>query len=684
MRPPAAPSRPAVQELFGDTRSDDFAWLRNRDDPAVIEHLEAENAYCDAALAHLDDAREELFTELRSHVVEDDTTAPVPDGEHEYYWRTITGREYRLFCRRPRGGGAEQILLDINELAAGGDYCNVGDAEVSPDQRLLAYTVDRSGAERYTLRVRELETGRDLDDAVADVYYTLAWSGARTVVYTRTDQQVRPWQVLAHTIGEPSSADRVLHQEDDARFFCDVERSRSGRFVVVSAHSKTSSEVRLLHCATGELSLVAARREQIEYQVEDWGDDLLIVTNDSARNFRLMRAPVGGTAADWTEVVPHREEVKLDSVDAFAGWCALYVRSGGLKRIEILRRGSVGLTRIDVPEEVSCLRRAANREWEARTLRCEYTSLLTPLTTLEIDIDSGARRVVKETMAPGWDPAVYVSERLWATASDGVEIPVSVVRPHATRLDGTAPLLLYGYGSYGISMEPAFRERTVPLLQRGVVYAIAHIRGGGEMGRAWYEAGKLERKTTTFDDFIACADRLAAAGYSSPQRTVIRGGSAGGLLIGAVLNRRPTVAAAAVAEVPFVDALNTMLDAELPLTVTEYEEWGDPNTEAGYRSLRAYSPYDNVTAAPYPAVLAIAGLNDPRVGYWEAAKWVQRLRRESTSGRPVLLHLEMGAGHAGPAGRYQLWREEAMILAFILDQLGVLSPAAPVSSPPSA
>jgi oligopeptidase B len=674
--PPLAERRPVVQEIHGDRRVDELAWLRDRRDPAVIAHLEAENAYTEEMTAHTAELRERLFSEIVARIQQTDTGAPVAHGPWLYYTRTEEGRQYPILCRRARQDTAapEQVILDQNALAQGHDYLRVGDAEVSPDHRLLAYTVDTDGSEQYTLRIRDLETGADRDDVVPRVYYSLAWaSDSATLFYTRPDQAMRPWQVWRHRVGGDAAADALMLQEDDERFFAGVQRTRSGALIVATLESKVTTEVHLLPAGAPEspFTVVEPRRQGHEYAVDHHGDWLYVTTNHEALNFRLVRAPLATPGmAHWEEVVPHREDVKLDGVDMFSRHMALYERAEGMRRISVRRLDSGATQVIPQPESVYVAMPGSNREWDTSMLRFEYTSLVTPRSWIDYDADSGARTVAKqEPVLGGYDPAQYLTERLWATAPDGVRVPISAVRRRDTPLDGSAPALLYGYGSYEISTEPSFASTRLSLLDRGFVYAIAHVRGGGEMGRRWYEDGKLARKRNTFTDFLACADHLVAAGWTAHDRLAIRGGSAGGLLIGAVLNLRPELAAVALAHVPFVDVVSTMLDESLPLTVTEYEEWGDPNQAEAYAEMRAYSPYDNLHAAPYPAVLATAGLNDPRVGYWEPAKWVARLRERTTSTRAVLLQTEMGAGHGGPSGRYEAWRKEAFALAFVLDNL---------------
>ncbi|HXA30405.1 MAG TPA: S9 family peptidase [Candidatus Angelobacter sp.] len=682
--PPVAERRPVVHQAHGDRRVDEYAWLRDREDPAVIAHLDLENAYTDTVTAPAAEVRQRIYEEIAGRVQQTDESALVPQGPWLYSTRTVEGMQYPMLTRRARNDpGAEvQVILDQNKLAEGHDYLRVGDVAVSPDQRLLAYTVDNDGSEQFTLRIRDLETGEDREDQVERVYYSLAWSAdGGTVFYTRPDEAMRPWQVWRHRAGTPQGADTLVYQEDDDRFFAEVSRTRSGALILVNLGSKVTSEVWLVDATRPEAPprVVAARQQGHEYQVDHHrdasGDTLFIVSNDDAVNFRLMAAPLATPGREhWREVISHREDVKLDGVDLFARHMVLYERAGGMRRISHGAVGSAQTRVVPQPEEVYVASPGSNREWDTDTLRFDYSSLVTPRSAIDHDMRTGTRTVVKEEpVLGGYDRGRYLTERLWATAPDGVRVPISVVRRGDVALDGTAPALLYGYGSYEISTEPSFSIPRLSLLDRGVVYAIAHVRGGGEMGRRWYDDGKLMHKRNTFTDFIAAADHLVSNGYTSHQRLAIRGGSAGGLLIGAVVNLRPDLARVALAHVPFVDVVTTMLDDSLPLTVTEYEEWGNPNEEEAYRYMLSYSPYDNVAPAEHPAVLATGGLNDPRVGFWEPAKWVARLRERTRSRRPILLQTEMGAGHGGPSGRYHAWRKEAYELAFMLGELGVTS-----------
>ena len=674
--PPVAAQRPVVHCIHGDERIDEYAWLRDRDDPAVRAHLEAENAWTNAVLEPTAELRERIYAEMVGRIQETDTGAPVPHGRWRYYARTVEGLQYAIHCRRPRDDdGAEQVLLDENALAAGHDYFHLGDAELSPDHRLLAYSVDTSGAEVHTLRFRDLGSDADLADVVERTYYSLAWStDASTIFYTRPDAAMRPYQVWRHRLGDPPDQDVLVFEEADERFFAGVARTRSGAFIVLSLASQVTTEVHLLpgDDPTGAFTVVEPRRQGIEYSVDHHDDDLYIVTNDDALNFRLMRAPVASPGrASWQEVIPHRDDVKLDDVDLFARHAVLYEKAGGLRRIRVMRLADAAVHDIAQSETVYTASPGPNVEWDTDTLRFTYSSLVTPTSAIDYGMESRERTVVKQQpVLGGYDPTAYVTGRLWATADDGTEVPISYVHRADVSLDGSAPCLLYGYGAYEISVDANFSSHRISLLDRGIVYAIAHVRGGGEMGRRWYEDGKLLRKCSSFTDFAACADHLVASGVTAHDRLAMRGGSAGGLLMGAVVNLRPDLAAAVVAHVPFVDCLTTMLDPTLPLTVIEYEEWGNPEDAEVYWYMRGYSPYDNVAAVAHPAVLVTAGLNDPRVGYWEPAKWVARLRNHTTGTRPILLKTELGAGHGGPSGRYDAWREEAMSLAFVVDRLG--------------
>ena len=686
--PPSAPRKPHPLITHGDERIDDWYWLREKDNPDVIAHLEAENEYTQAALAHLAPLREKLFEEIKSRVQETDASVPYRDGEWWYYGRQIEGCNYTVRCRKPYDPagpqspgspeeipGGEVVILDENIEAGDRDFFTVASTGVSPDGRLYAWAVDTEGNEHYTVQFRELTTGEDLADRISGTYYGLAWANDnRTVFYVTLDAAERPYRVWRHQLGTPTAEDVLVHEELDERFHLGLSRLRSGAFISITAHSKITSEVRLISTddPAAEPVVVAPRREGIEYSVDHGGESLWIVTNDRAVDFRLVRTPVSDPSPDnWEEVLPERAATRLLTVEAFASHLVIHERHEAVRRIQILDLPSRELHAIEQPEAVSTAMRGINAEFGSPLYRFTYTSMITPSSTFDYDVRSRTSTLVKQhPVLGGYDSADYRTERRWATAGDGTFIPVSLAWKAGTRFDGTAPCLLYGYGSYESSIDPSFNTLRLPWLDRGGIFAVAHVRGGGEMGRAWYENGKLERKTNTFSDFVACAEALIEQKVTVPQRLVARGGSAGGLLMGAVANLRPDLFRAIVAQVPFVDCLTTILDESLPLSVIEWDEWGNPNDPLIYDVMKAYSPYDNVTAHDYPRMLVTAGLNDPRVSYWEPAKWVAKLRTLKTDAEQILLKTQMGAGHSGPSGRYAYWEEEAFTLAFALDAVG--------------
>ncbi len=687
--PPVARRFPTTRQHHGDEVVDDYAWLRQRDDPEVIAYLEAENAYTEAAMAHTSELQEQLFEEIKGRIQETDLSVPVRKGEWWYYTRTEEARQYPIHCRKPAGSPAEtepteetaeQVMLDQNVEAGDAEFFAVGAFDTSPDARLLAWSSDTAGDETYTTRFRDLATGKDLADEIPGTYYGTAWGADNaTFFYVRPDQAMRPYQLWRHLLGTPVADDVLVHTEPDERFYLGVGTTKDERFVVLGMDSKVTSEVRVLDAEdpTGAFRVVEPRRQDVEYSLEHWRDRFFIVTNaDGAENFKLVSAPDGDPGrSNWTEEVAHRPDVKLSGFDVFAGHLVLFERAEGLRRIRVrpLGDGAGKEHVIDQPEAVSTASAGSNPEFDTSTLRYGYTSMVTPSSVFDYDMATRARTLRKQQpVLGGYDPDLYVTERLWATADDGTGVPISVVRRIDVLRDASAPALLYGYGSYEASMDPGFSSARLSLLDRGFVFAIAHVRGGGEMGRRWYTEGKLLAKRTTFTDFLACARYLVEQGWTSPSRLAIRGGSAGGLLMGAVVNMAPELFGAVVAEVPFVDALNTILDPSLPLTVMEWEEWGNPVESAEvYAYMKCYAPYENVEAKDYPPMLVTAGLNDPRVSYWEPAKWVARLRATKTDANRLLLKTEMGAGHMGPSGRYDAWRDEAFVYAFLLDTLGV-------------
>ncbi len=675
-RPPVAAQRPHLLEAHGDRRFDPYYWLRDKKSHEVIDYLKAENEYAGQVMAGVADLQDRLYHEIVGRVQETDSSAPVSYKGWWSYTRTVEGLDYEIYCRR-RGtmDAPEEVLLDANELAKGHDYFEVGYVERSPDENLLAYAVDLNGSELHELRFRDLGAHRDLGDVIRGVHYGAAWSAdSATFFYVKPDSAMRPYQVWRHRLGTSVDQDVLVLQEDDERFELNVELSKSERYIFVTSASQVTSECLFLRSdrPDGEPAMIEPRRAEIEYSVDHQEDRFLILTNDGAINFRLMAAPLTSPGrSSWTEVIPERPGVRLNSTDVHRRHVVLGQRSDGLQRLEVLNCATGQLHVVEQPDVAYTAFAGASPDYEAGVMRFFYTSLTAPWSAVDYDMETRARTIVKEQpVRGGYDRVDYTTERLWATSPDGVRVPISLVYRRDLHRE-QSPLLLYGYGAYEHSNDPMFDPARLSLLDRGFIFAIAHVRGGGEMGREWYEDGRLLHNRNTFDDFVACAEQLAAQRYTAPGRLAIRGRSAGGLLIGAVLNQRPDLFGCAVAQVPFVDALTTMLDDKLPLTVNEYDEWGDPRQPEFYRYIKGYSPYDNLRYAEYPAVLVTAGLNDPRVSYWEPAKWVARLRALNRGDRPIVLKTQMGAGHMGPSGRYKSWREEACVMAFVIDHLDV-------------
>ena len=684
-KPPAAARRPVTSTLHGIARSDDYAWLKDPDwqrvmrepealDAQIRAYLEAENDHTQAFLAPHEALREALCAEMRGRMKEDDSSVPAPDGAWAYYRRYVEGGEHPLYCRAPREDeAAEALLLDGNREAEGQAYFRIGDCEHSHDHRRLAYTLDLNGSERYRLFVRDIASGAVIDGPIEDSYGDVIWAAdGETVFYTVIDENHRPYQVRRHRVGSDPGADPVVYEESDPGFFLRIGEAESRRFVMISAQDHTTSEVRLIESAAPESAprLVAARERGIEYDVSVRGDRLYILTNaGDATDFKIMTAPLDAPARQaWHDWLPHEAGTYVRAQLLFAGHHVRLERVGGLPRIVITELETGDAHTIAFEEEAYDLSLLPGYEFETETLRFVYSSMTTPQQTFDYDMRTRARTLRKTQEVPsGHDPADYVTRRLTAESHDGARVPVSLLYRRTTPLDGSAPLLLYGYGSYGHAIPAAFSTNRLSLVDRGFVYAIAHIRGGSDCGYGWYLDGKLENKANTFADFIAAAEHLIAEGYTAKGRIAAHGGSAGGMLMGAVANLRPDLFAGIVAEVPFVDVLNTMCDTDLPLTPPEWPEWGNPIEDAdAYRRIAAYAPYENVTAQAYPAIFATAGLTDPRVTYWEPAKWVAKLRRLKADDRPLLLHTNMEAGHGGASGRFRRLVEVAMAYAFVL------------------
>ena len=675
--PPVAKVDAKVDTLFGRTMVDNYHWLRDRGNPEVIAYLEAENEYTDKLMKHTGAFQEKLYQEIVSRIKETDLSVPVKRDEYYYYSRTEEGKQYSIYCRKKGSLDApEEILLDVNQLAEGLEFTRLGIYEVSPNHRLLAFAVDTSGSERYTLRVKDLETGELFPDVIDSVATSFEWANDnKTFFYTVVDDTWRPFELYRHELGRPVNDDVLVLREDDEAFWLGVSKSKDMKYLFINLGSQTSSEVLFLDAdrPTGSFRMIQQREHEMEYAVSHHRDHFYIVTNDEARNFKLVRTPVTRPSKEnWQEVIPHRKDVKLDRIEAFRDYMALYERENGFRQIRIRDIASDQTHRIEFPEPVYTCWGEYNPDFNGGILRFTYMSLVTPRSVYDYDMKTRERELKKQKeVLGGYDPEQYQSERIYAVAPDSTLVPVSMVYRKGMIKDGCNPLYLYGYGAYGISMDPYFSSSRLSLLDRGFIYATAHIRGGGEMGRYWYDDGKLLHKKNTFTDFIAVAEYLIAEKYTSPDKLVCSGGSAGGLLIGAVVNMRPDLFKAVVAEVPFVDLMNTMLDEDIPLTVIEYEEWGNPNEKEYFDYMLSYSPYDNVAAGDYPDMLIRAGLNDTRVQYWEPAKWTAKLRAMKTDRNRLLLKTNMGAGHGGVSGRYSHLRELAFDYAFVLDVMGI-------------
>ncbi len=690
--PPQARRIASERTYHGDTFVDEYSWLGDKQDPETIAFLEAENAYTEATIAGQQELRETIFEEIRARTQETDLSVPARKGRWWYYARTVEGQQYAVHCRRPvrpddtgppvaadgQPLAGEEVLLDGNELAADAQFFSLGAFDVSPDGALLAYSTDFDGSERFTMRIKDLATGETAPDEIPDTFYGSAWSAdGSALFYLTVDDAWRPYRVWRHLIGTPTADDVIVFEEPDARFLVGVALTRSERYLCLTVVSRMTSEVWLLDAAdpTGQFRVVRPRQQGVEYSVEhqvtaDGGDRLLILHNEHAENFELSAASLPDPTT-WTPVMPHRADTRLLGVDAFADYLVVYLRRDGLTGLRIIRDDGTE-HEVSFGEPVYRVSPGANPEYAARQYRLGYASLATPDSVYDCEMATGEltlRRRRPVLPLPGgrdYDPGDYEQYREWATASDGTRVPISLICRNGTPRDGTAPLLLYGYGSYEISADPGFSIPRLSLLDRGFSYAIAHVRGGGEMGRRWYDDGKMLHKTNSFTDFVACAEHLVSQGWTTPSKLVARGGSAGGLLMGAVTNLAPQDFGAIVAQVPFVDPLTSILDPSLPLTVTEWEEWGDPLHEPDvYAYMKAYAPYENIASGRvYPPILAITSLNDTRVLYREPAKWIARLQA-TAGGGPFLLKTEMMAGHGGRSGRYDAWREEALVLAWI-------------------
>jgi oligopeptidase B len=686
---PVAPRRAHSFTTHGITVTDDYAWLKDQNwqevlrDPSVLDpdirrHLEAENAYTESLLGHTAPLQKKLVAEMRGRIKEDDSSVPSPDGPFAYFRRYREGGQHELFGRRPRDGGKETIVLDGDALAGDHAYFKFGGSRHSPDHRLVAWSADIKGSEYFSIRVREWESGRDLDDVVDETDGGMVWAtDCKNFFYVKLDDNHRPMQVWRHRLGTPQADDILVYEEQDAGWFTHIHESTSGRFCVIAGGDHETSEQRLIDLAAPDTPprLVAAREMGVQYALADRGDELLILTNaDDAIDFKIVTAPLAAPErANWRDLIPHRAGIYVIDHDLYSGHMVRLERANALPSIVIRDLASGEEHAIAFDETAYSLDAMGGYEFDTKNLRFSYSSMTTPSEVYDYDMAKRTRVLRKRQEIPsGHNAADYVTTRIMARAEDGAEVPISLLHRRDFKQDGRAPLLLYGYGSYGHAIPASFNASRLSLVDRGFVYAIAHIRGGTDKGWGWYLDGKREKKTNSFDDFSACARALIEANYSSARRIVGHGGSAGGMLMGAVANRAGDLFSGIVAEVPFVDVLNTMLDDSLPLTPPEWPEWGNPiESEKDFRTILSYSPYDNVAAKPYPAILAMAGLTDPRVTYWEPAKWIARLRATMTGGGPVMLRTNMGAGHGGASGRFNRLDEVAIVYAFALWAVGL-------------
>lgn len=674
--PPVAPIKPKVLENHGIQRVDNYYWLRERENPEVISYLNAENEYTKAMLADVKSLEDNLFEEIKSRIKQDDSSVPFADRGFIYYTRFEEGKQYPIYCRKQGSVDApEQIMLNVNELAEGKPFCSVSGLRVSPDNNRISFAVDFTGRRKYTLKFKDLASGKILSDEVDNVTGGSVWANDnKTVFYTRKDPvTLRAYLVLRHELGTPIDNDPVVFEEVDEEFSCGVSNSRSRDFIFIRSRQTLSTETRFLAADNpkGEFQIFAPRQKDHEYSVDHLGDQFFIRTNLKAKNFRLMTAGLDAhQIADWKEMIPHRDDVFLQGYSLFDDYTVLSERKNGLVQIRIIGKDSD----FYLPFEEAAYVASANPTPDPNTtkLRYSYTSLTTPNSVMEFDMKSKEKTLLKQQEVLGdFDSKNYKTERVWATARDGVKVPVSIVYHKDTKIDGTAPCLEYGYGSYGASMDPRFSSANLSLLDRGFVYAIAHIRGGQEMGRQWYEDGKLLKKMNTFNDFIDVGKFLIEQKYAAPNQLYCRGGSAGGLLIGAVINLAPELYRGAIADVPFVDVVTTMLDDSIPLTTFEYDEWGNPNEKEYFKYMLSYSPYDQVENVEYPHLLITTGLHDSQVQYFEPAKWIAKLRVMNQSNNLLLMKTNMKAGHGGASGRFDRFREVATRYAFLLKLAGI-------------
>ncbi|TXJ10844.1 MAG: S9 family peptidase [Afipia sp.] len=687
--PPVAPRRPHSFTHHGITVTDDYAWLKDENwqevlrDPSVLKpdiraYLEAENAYADTVLGHTEPLQKKLVAEMRGRIKEDDSSVPAPDGPFAYFHKYNEGGQHEQIGRQPRNGGEARFLIDGDELAKQTEYFKFGEARHSPDHKLEAWSADVRGSEYFTIRIRDWDTGKDSSDCVEETDGGIVWTAdSKSFFYVKLDDNHRPMQVYRHVLGTPQSSDTLVYEESDSGWFTHIHESASGRFCVIAGGDHETSEQHLIDLSAPDSKprLVAKREDGVQYSIADRGDQLFILTNaDEAIDFKIMTAPLAAPARkNWRDLIPHRPGTYIIDIELYSGHLVRIERSNALPSIVIRDLATLQEHAIAFDEAAYSLGTLGGYEFDTTNIRFSYSSMTTPSEVFDYDMVSRARTLRKRQEIPsGHNPADYVTTRIMATSHDGAQVPVSILHRKDLNRDGSAPLLLYGYGSYGTAMPASFSANRLSLVDRGFVYAIAHVRGGSDKGWGWYLDGKREKKTNTFDDFAAAGRALIDAKYTSAKKIVGHGGSAGGMLMGAVANRSGELFAGIVAEVPFVDVLNTMLDASLPLTPPEWPEWGNPiESAADFKTILSYSPYDNVAAKEYPAILAMGGIADPRVTYWEPAKWIARLRPVMTGGGPVILRTNMGAGHGGASGRFNRLDEIAIAYAFALWAVGL-------------
>ncbi|MBX7222794.1 MAG: S9 family peptidase [Blastocatellia bacterium] len=675
VKPPVAKKVPKADTLHGDTRVDNYYWLREKSSPEVIDFLNAENAYTDSVMKPTEPLQEALYQEMVARIKETDLSVPTKNGEYWYYTRTEQGKQYQINCRKKGSLEAkEEVILDQNELAKGQKYLGLGAFTVSDDGNLLAYSTDITGFREYTLHVKNLQTGETLSDSVPKVI-SITWAADnKTLFYTTIDAAKRPYRLYRHSLG--TTQNELVYEEKDELYTIGAYRTKDKKYIFCTSQSSDTTEDRYIAADQPQAAwkIVLPREKGHEYSTDSWGGQFFLTTNDQAKNFRVVSAPIADPVRkNWKEFIPHNPNVLIQGVDFFAGHAVVSEYENGLPKLRILDMKTNKSHRIEFPDPAYSLSAASQPEFNTTSCRFSYQSLVRPSSVFEYDMNTHERKLLKQTdVLGGFKPEAYESQRLFATAKDGAKVPVSVVYKKGLKLDGKNPLLLYAYGSYGISMPDSFSSSRLSLLDRGFVYAIAHIRGGKEMGEIWHDQGKLMNKKNTFTDFIACGEMLIEKKFTSKEKLVIEGGSAGGLLMGAVTNMRPDLFKVVVSHVPFVDVMNTMLDASLPLTVGEYLEWGNPNEKDAYFYMKSYCPYTNIEAKNYPIILVKTSLNDSQVMYWEPAKYVAKLRATKTDNNLLMLKINMAAGHGGSSGRYDALKETAFDYAFMLTQLGVV------------